>query len=185
MTAHLLDAYVEPCGSPMNPEALATLTRCASGRPIRVGQERVREDDRPQRVDPVRRQVLLERQFQERSAEHEAGVVDQDVDRSAFGVDAVTQRADSRDVGDVDAIGLHGASALGELLRGLEEQGLVEVGQQQVGPLGGEPLRDALADARRASGDEDALPVESAHGSLPAAPEEQRPAPRRRPQYTE
>jgi len=80
------------------------LTRCPSGRGDQVGQEGVGDRDQAQQVDLERQTMLLQRHFQKRAAEDDAGIVDQHVQRPALGVELIAQPNDPLRVGHIQPI---------------------------------------------------------------------------------
>ena len=126
-----------------------------------IGQERVRDHDRPDEVDAVGLEVARERDLAERAAEDDAGVVDEDVDRAALAVDLVAGRRDRVRVADVE-----GDGGQPPVRRQARQRGGVEVGDNRAGARGVEPPRNREAQARGAAGHQHAFVRQVAHGGI-------------------
>ena len=131
-----------------------------------AGQERVGDDDRAEQVDAIGVEVAGQRDVREAAAEHHAGVVDEDVDRSAFPVDPVPRRGDAVGIGDVHRAGGRPSPVRRESRRGGLERGGVDVGEDDVGARSGEPACDRETEPRRPAGHEHALLGQVAHDGL-------------------
>ena len=86
----------------------------------------------------------------------DAGIVDQDVARAVLGEDRLRQCVDGGWIGNVgdDPDDRRGLGA-DQAFRCLVEQRLFDIGEDQVGTLGGERLGQRAADAVRTAGDDD------------------------------
>jgi hypothetical protein len=112
-------------------------------------------------VPVVQRAVLPE------GEQHQAGVVEQDVDGSVGGDCEVGERLDLLAVGDVGGLGYRGAARLADVGRQLVEAVLIAGGEDDVGAAGGERLRGRGTDAGGGAGDDNGLALEVTHGMLP------------------
>ena len=174
-----LDGLGEPDHAP-----LAGTVRRPSGRAavageardvdqVRVGtvdqvrEEGMREDHRTLEVHRQGRQVPVQWHVQEVAAEHCAGIVHQDVDRSAVGVDPLTRGRNVTRVGDVEPVLGHITPRIPQGGRRLCEQRFVDIGEHDPRSRGGGALRDRVADPGGAPGDEDALVRQCSHADLP------------------
>jgi hypothetical protein len=86
--------------------------------------------------------------------EDEARVVDEHVDRTQVAGDLLLEPGDARRVGHVEHVGLHAGAAPGELGGGQVQRLVVQVDEDELRAVRGQPLGDGLADARCAAGDE-------------------------------
>jgi hypothetical protein len=94
-----------------------------------VGQEGMRHLHQPERIRGVRGQMLLEWDGEKRATVHDAGIVDEDVDRTALSVDRVAHEEDGAGVPHVEAKGVHLPAGRPERFGSLDQTRLVEVGE--------------------------------------------------------
>ena len=131
-----------------------------------VRQERVGDGGHAQHVDAIGREVALEGNVEERAAEDDACVVDQNVHGTGVGVEAVLQRENRGSVGDVELVGSCLGTGQCDRLGGRRQRVAVEVGHDDLGALPGETTGDGEADATGSTGDEDSLSTKISHDRL-------------------
>ena len=114
--------------------------------------------------------MLLERHVGERPAKHDAGIVDQYVDRPGLLTNLVAQGDDARRVGDVHGTRVHRDAQHLDRRLGLGQYLFVQVGEDDCRAALGELDRHLEADPLPASRDQDPLAAEIFHGvTLPAS----------------
>ena len=128
-------------------------------------QEGAHPAHHPQEVDVQDPQPVRDRHLLDRSAEHHAGVVHQDVRRAEHGRRRRDQRLDVGVAGDVAAHRQGTAPARLDLSPDLGQAGVVDVGQHDRRALGGEGQGRGPTDAAGRAGDDSGLAFEApAHG---------------------